>query len=457
MATAEINRTNSKTAFQQAAKLHEEKKYAEAEALLKTAIADDPGNTDLKNARGVMFAAMGRHQDAIWCYRDALTINPNAPGVWTNLGNALTQLRFLTSAIACHQRALAQSKPDPLLYHNLGTSYAEAGQHGEAVSAFTRSLQAKSDYHTAKWDRARSYLYLGNYQEAWPDYEIRLITGQLPKRDLPGEKWDGAPYGKKRLVLVAEQGFGDTLWVARYLPRVKALGGELIIECRPELIPLMERMRIADQVIPAHSMLPEANYWCYHCSLPGLFTKDFASIPPPPYLPVPHERLGKFREAMAKAKGQLKVGIVWSGSVTFKRNHERAQPLLRFLQAFLVPGVQLYSLQKGPRRKELTELPRGAPMIDLDPLIENFADTAAAIAQLDLVIMTDSAVAHLAGALGRPVWVLLGDVAHWLWLQNRNDNPWYPSMRLFRPRAERDWNYVFDSASAELMKLTGRL
>jgi hypothetical protein len=139
--------------------------------------------------------------------------------------------------------------------------------------------------------------------------------------------------------------------------------------------------------------------------------------------------------------------------VTFKKNQERAQPIMRFFQAFALPGVQLYSLQKGPRTGELTSLPRGGPIIDLAPDLEDFADTAAAIAQLDLVIMTDSAVAHLTGAMGKPVWVLLGYVSHWLWLQDRMDNPWYPSMRLFRPRAEGDWDYVFDSASVELMTL----
>jgi hypothetical protein len=143
----------------------------------------------------------------------------------------------------------------------------------------------------------------------------------------------------------------------------------------------------------------------------------------------------------------------WSGSVTFKRNQERAQSLLRFFQGFALPGVQLFSLQKGPPEQELRSLPRGGPIIDLCPLIDDFADTAAAIAGLDLVIMTDSAVAHLAGAMGKPVWVLLGQVAHWLWLQQRTDSPWYPTMRLFRPRAEGGWDYVFDAASVELMAL----
>jgi len=444
----------SPEAFRQAAALHDAGKFAEAEQVLRDAVARDPNNSDLRNARGVMFAAMNRHLDALWCYRDAIACAPLGAGIWTNIGNTLTRLKHLKSAIAAHRRAIELAKTDDgLLWQNLGTSLAEAGQHGEAVLAFSRAIEIDPNRHMAKWDRGRSYLYLGNYRQAWPDYEVRRITGQLPAKKLPGEPWAGQSYAGKRLVLVVEQGFGDTLWVARYLPRVKALGGELVMECQKELIPLIEQMGVADRLIPRDHALPEADYYCYLCSLPGLFTHDFASIPPAPFIHAPRDRMAKFKPLLDEAQGRIKVGIVWSGSVTFKRNQERAQPLLRFFQGFALPGVQLYSLQKGPREGELHALPRGGPIIDLSPHIADFADTAAAIAGLDLVIMTDSAVAHLAGAMSKPVWVLLGHVAHWLWLMERTDSPWYPSLRLFRPRAEGDWDYVFDSASVELMAL----
>jgi hypothetical protein len=214
-------------------------------------------------------------------------------------------------------------------------------------------------------------------------------------------------------------------------------------------------MGVADRLVAKGEALPEADLHCHLCSLPGLFTQDLASIPAAPYLTAPRERRERLRPLFAAAGGQLKVGVVWSGSVTFKKNHERAQPLLRFFQAFALPGVQLYSLQKGPREGELRALPQGGPIIDLAPHLADFADTAAAIAELDLVIMTDSAVAHLAGAMGKPVWLLLGYLAHWLWLLERADSPWYPSLRLLRPRAEGDWDHVFDSAAVELMKLAG--
>lgn len=180
-------------------------------------------------------------------------------------------------------------------------------------------------------------------------------------------------------------------------------------------------MGVADRLIPRDNLLPEADYYCYLCSLPGRFTFDFATIPTVPVFAPPRERIAKFKPLFEAAHGWLKVGIVWSGSVTFKRNSEWAQPLLRFFQGFALPGVQLYSFQKGPREKERHGLPRSGPIIDLAPLIDDFAHTTAAIAQLDLVIMTDSAVAHLAGAIGKPVWLLLGHWSRWPWLLDRSD------------------------------------
>jgi len=396
---------------------------------------------------------MHRYVDALWSYRAALALNADRSDTWTNLGNSLTTLKQFKSAIICHERAIALSpREDPVLHHNLGVSLCKAGRHADAVAAFTRALEIKPDYHPARWDRALAHLYLGNYREGWADYEVRLVSGQVPKRSPPGNKWDGAPYPGKRLLLLAEQGFGDMLWTARYLPRVKALGGELIVECRRELVPLIESMDVANRVIARGDKLPSADLHCYICSLPGLFTPDLDAIPSAPYLCAPTDRLAKFRPLFERAVGALKVAIVWSGSVTFGNNRDRAHVLMRFLQSFAIPGVQLYSLQKGPPERELAALPKGSPIIDLSPHIADFADTGAAVAQLDLVIMTDSAVAHLAGAMGKPVWLLLGQSPHWLWLLERTDIPWYPTLRLFRSSGS-DWDTAFDAASAELMEL----
>jgi hypothetical protein len=253
--------------------------------------------------------------------------------------------------------------------------------------------------------------------------------------------------------VTCEQGHGDAIWAARYFSSAKALGGKLIVECHAGLVSLFSAMPEVDGVVALDAPLPHADYYCPTCSLAGIFTPSIDGIPSKPYLSAPNSRLAKFSPVMARAGRALRVGIVWSGNQAFLKNTDRAAPLKAFMQAFAHPGVQLYSLQKGPLEKDLRALPPGAPIIDLAPFIDDFADSAAVLSQLDLVIMTDSSIAHLSGALGKPIWVLLSYEAFWLWLFDRGDSPWYPSMRLFRQKAWGDWGGVFDAASAALLEL----
>ena len=254
-------------------------------------------------------------------------------------------------------------------------------------------------------------------------------------------------------MILSEQGYGDTIWASRYLPRVKALGGTLILEARKDLIPLMASLNIADRIIAKGDPLPKADRHIHVCSLPALYAPSIESISGSPYISPPKGRIEKANAAIGDAGDKLKVGIVWSGSTTFKANQDRAVPLRSFLDAFLLPGIQLYSLQKGPPAAELKNIPATA-IKDLGPAMADFADAAAIVSQLDLIIMTDSAVAHLAGAMGKPVWVLLNHGAYWLWLDRREDSPWYESMRLFRPKVWNDWTGVFDAAAAALIGLS---
>jgi hypothetical protein len=431
--------------------LHKKGEYETVEALLRQALVEAPDDINLWNVRGVNLRMMKRQHQAVACFRRALSIADDQPAIWSNLGNALKDLKHTDSAIACHRRAIGLAPNDAGSHHNLGLALTMADRHVEALAALDRAAALAPNNPLIRWDRARTYLHLGDYGRGWPEYEVRLVTGQLPRREAPGARWRGERYDGKRLLIVSEQGFGDALWIARYLRQVKALGGELVMECRPELIPLIESMGVVDRLVPKADPLPDADLHLYQCSLPGLYTPTLGAVPSRPYLAADPARFARFAPLLERGRGKLKVGIVWSGSTTFGANHDRAVSLRLFLQWFALPGVQLYSLQKGPPEAELKAMPGNAPIIDLSPLIGDFADTAAAIAQLDLVLMTDSAVAHLGGALGTPVWVLVNHVPHWLWLLDRPDSPWYPSLRLFRSKAWGDWNGVFDQAAAELL------
>jgi tetratricopeptide (TPR) repeat protein len=426
---------------------------ADALALAEARLVDTPHDPDLINAQGCALSAQGRHLEALATFRRAIRQRSGVAGTWNNLGTALKNLKYYRASADSYRKAIALSPAEAFMHHNLALCLAEAGHHGEAISAFSRTLEIDPGYKLAYWGRARSYLFHGNYRQGWPDYEIRLATGQVPQRAITAARWRGEVYAGKRLVILAEQGFGDTLWILRYLATIKALGGELVVECQPALYALVSAMRIADQVIPQGDPLPEAELYCYACSLPGLFSLELDLLDGRPYLAASPWRRRRFRALLDTGGKGLKVGVVWSGSTTFGKNADRALSLRKLLQAVDVPGVQLFSLQKGPPEQELAALGEDSGVVDLAPHLNDFADTAAAVAELDLIIMTDSAVAHLAGALGKPVWVLLGYSAHWLWLQARADSPWYASMRLFRPRFEDDWTHVLDNVAVELMSL----
>ena len=409
----------------------------EAVACHRRAVALQPGHATMRtnlasalNVLGAAFRVRGFPRRAEAAQRESVALDPTSAWTWTGLGNALRDKGDHDGAIAAHRRATSLDPAAPALAHNLGTALAKAGRHGEAVACFDGVLARDPGAHGVRWDRALSLLHLGRYEEGFLDYEARFAAGLLPARAVSGERWRGQPYAGKRLLLLSEQGFGDAIWTARYLPRVKALGGELVLEARPELVRLMQHQGWADEVVPKGAPLPGADYHLYICSLPGLFTRTASDISGEPYLTVPPGAGQAAVAAVRAAGGKRKVGIVWSGSVTFAANHERRTTLDEMLRALVQPGVQLFSLQKGPPEQELRRRP-DAPVIDLAPMLGDFADTAAAVAELDLVVMTDSAVAHLAGALGRQVRPISSWAGYWLWNNNETRHTWYQSVCAF--------------------------
>ena len=450
----------------------------------QTAISIKPDLADAYYNLGNVFGKLQRYEEAVQSYYKALSLKKHSVGVYDNLSNALLALKRHSEAILCLRAALTASPKSAITLSNLGNIYLDlkhiqTGMHylrqayeldpmvdnlpsnialglianrqqKEAVAFLDMVRVRHSDDDRLRMIRSHAQLHLGNYAEGWRDYEVRLTARDKLPRNEPGRRWKGESYAGKRLLVVSEQGLGDTIWIARYLPEIKKLGGELVMECLPEVIPLIASMGVVDRLIPKQDNLPEADFSIFQCSLPALFSPTADKIPNTPYIQAePHRRL-KFSEALARGEGKLKIGIIWSGNVLFPGNGDRAAPLNLFLQSLSMPGVQLYSLQKGSPAEDLKSLPPHASIIDLAPLIEDFADTAAAVAGLDLVIMTDTSTAHLVGALGKPIWVLLNYVSSWLWGLDEPDTPWYPSMRLFRASVWHDWRGIFDQVSLAL-------
>jgi len=434
-----------------------------AKTLLYSALRLNPVDPSLWNNMGI-FLREGKHFHAAEaCYRRALDCGGEAdPGLRSNLGNVLNDLGRSDEAVACHELALAMNVDSQLFLQNLGVALRGAGRHAEAVKVYDRLLQKSPDHHDARWDRSQSLLTLGRYAEGWRDYESRWNlkeAGPYPRR---GPRWNGKPFPGKTLLLISEQGFGDTLLAARFLPQVKALGGRVLLECQPEVMRLLGKNGWVDGMFAKGTQPHETyDFQLTMMSLPGLFVPEIAAIPQQPYLEADPAGHAMFANLLNKSFGPvrnpgpnnslhpLNVGIVWSGSVTFKGNAYRAVSLEHFLRFAAVPGVRLFSLQKGPPQEELKKLGLQSIVTDLSPLLLDFECTAAALGMLDLVIMTDSATAHLAGALGCPVWVLLGSRPYWLW-GSEDITPWYPNMRLFRQHKTGAWDTLFERTENEL-------
>ena len=420
-----------------------------AEALVKATPEDPVAWTML----GVALRSNGQAGSAIVAYRRALALSPDSGGVLSNLGNALKDVGRLDEAIAAHYRAVQTDPKNATTWQNLGVALRERGDLKDALAAFQHVLNLAPDHVTAHTDRAQIRLMLGEFAEGWAEFEWRWKLKELTPPNYKQPRWTGTEMPEATILLWPEQGFGDTLLGARYAPLVKERVGRVIVGCQPELVRLFRTIPGVDDVLAVGDRLPGFDVQCPLLSLPGIFGTDLETIPPPVPVSVSDEAREKIAPLFEAFAGALKVGIVWSGNVRFKANHQRATALERFLPFAEVPGVQLFSLQKGPRAPDLDAARARSLIVDLAPHLDDFADTAAALEQLDLVIMTDSSVAHLAGALGRPVWNLLAYVPYWLYLRERGDSPWNPSMRLFRQPKPGDWDAVFAEAKAALAEL----
>jgi tetratricopeptide (TPR) repeat protein len=443
-------------AFQQARQLHGQGRLAEAIELYNRLIAVAPNSALVHLSLGVALRATGRSEAAVACHRRSIALDPRNSVAYSNLGNALKDLGRFEEAVAAHDQSLSLDPDNAETFYNKGVALKAAGHLRQALATFEEATRCKSEHYEAQWDRALLLLHLGDLAAGWPAYEYRW---KLPHHKQPGfsqPRWQGESLAGKTLLLYPEQGFGDTIQMLRFLPSVAATDGQLVVQIQAELLRLARTSFPELQFIARGEPLPPFDLQCPLMSLPAVFQLKLEQLPGEiPYLRPPAEASEKFHQPLARAGNAIKVGIIWSGSVTFVSNHLRAVPLKRFLSLLEVPGVEFFSLQMGPTRQQLADSGVAGLITDLTPLIEDFADTAAAINQLDLVIMTDSSVAHLTGALGQPIWDLLPHVADWRWLEDRPDSPWYPSMRLFRQQAYNQWDEVFEQLQSELIALAG--
>lgn len=403
---------------------------------------------------GIALERQGKIHEALQEYRAGIAQYPNAAELHNNIGNALSRMDRPDLAIKAYRKAATLNPRLAEPVNNIGLILQMNGDTTGAIEHFDRSLSINQDYHPARFNRALSYLLLGEFERAWPDYEVRLQQPGFPVIDLDQPKWDGAGLSGKAIFLYAEQGFGDTFQFVRYAPLVKEKGFRVVLGIPPGLESLLRRCDGIDETIElGPSVSLNIDVQAPLLSLPGLLGTTVDTIPAHiPYIKADAQKVEQWKSRFSEY--HLNIGIAWSGNPQHPFNRSRSCPLQHFAKLSTFGYAKFFSLQKGPSAYSQVKNVFWADLIDLDSEIQSFEDTAAIIENLDLIISIDTAVAHLAGAMGKPVWLVLNKIPDWRWLLDRNDSPWYPTMRIFRQQQPNDWDKVFQDIQEALKYLS---
>ncbi|WP_277057257.1 tetratricopeptide repeat-containing glycosyltransferase family protein [Trichlorobacter lovleyi] len=392
---------------------------------------------------GIANHLLGLRDEAIRLYRKALALDAQLGEVASNLGKALLETGRFHEAVTAFEQASELLPGNPVPFVSCASALMGLNRLGEAEQCCRNALLIAPGFAEAHWNLSLILLKQGRYHEGWQEYEWRWQTRSFPsvRYQFLAPRWDGSPVAGKRVILHTEQGFGDAIQFARYLPLMHELGAILILVCQPVLLALFAELPCPLQLVESGKEMPECDVYLPLLSLPLVFATELDSIPASsPYLSPPADRRADWKGVCAMGK-QRKVGLAWSGNP--KPDPNRSLPPSLFAELASVPDTDWYSLQVGGKPTQADEPWRQKLALhDLTGRISDFADTAALICQLDLVISVDTAVAHLAGALGIPTWLLLPFAADWRWLEGRADSPWYPTMTLFRQSEPGNWASV---------------
>lgn len=455
-------------------------KLSEAVASLTRAVNLKPDYAEAYNSLGLALKEQGKLDEAIDSLAHAIRLKGNYAEAHTNLGSVLTEQGKPDEAVASLRRALLCDPNLAPAHNNLGLALLEQGQLDEAAASLQQAVRRKPEYAEAHKNLGMVWLLAGNFEQGWPAYEWRLKCKEFSIPPFRQPQWDGRPLHGQTILLLAEQGLGDTLQFIRYAPLVKERGGRVLLACPAALARLLACSPGVDELVSQDSQ-PAFDVYAPLLSLPRIFGTTLATTPAKvPYLfadaglvqhwqqelspssgssrpnPQPSANTSLLATPGPSSRPELKIGITWRASAQSSTGHRRSFPLTQFAPLARLEGVRLFSLQKGPGTEQLGALAGQIAVTDfgdrLDKTAGPFMDTAAVIRNLDLVITPDTAVAHLAGGLGVPVWVALPFVPDWRWMLQREDSPWYPTMRLFRQTKRGDWTPVFERIADEVRR-----
>jgi len=429
----------------------------EALASFTQALQLNPDLVNAHNHRGNLLHDQGRLEEAVASFRQVVRLKPDQAKAHYTLANALRELGRLSEAVASYQQVLRLNPGHLEAITHLGGVFKRQGRLDEAGACYERALRLQPDHYPARYNLSLLCLLQGDWPRAWPGYEYRWERFGRTRRHEDRPRWDGSPLQGKTILLYDEEDLGDTLQLIRYATLVRQRGGSVLCECQPTLLRLFKGVGEPPRLLARGDALPPFDVQAALPSLPGIFGTTLQTIPAHhPYLRAEPELVESWRQEL-KPLGGFQVGIAWQGNTTAKDVRSRSVPLAHFEVLAKVEGVRLVSLQTGTGADALRDLAGRFPIVDLGDRLDAggaFTDTAAVMRNLDLVVTVDSALAHLAGALGVPVWTMVSFVPSWPWLLEREDSPWYPTMRLFRQRRLGDWGEVFKRVAAELCGLS---
>ncbi len=403
-----------------------------------------PHYPEALNNYGILLQSLGRIGEAAGYYIQAIEYKPDYLDPRYNLGLVRQDQDRHAEALEAYDTLLDLRPDHPEAHNNRGNVLLALGRPLEAFAAYSWAIQRQPEHAEANWNLSLANLLLGHFAEGWQGYDWRLRQRDASPQPFRAPLWTGAQVEQARVLVHAEQGFGDTLQFVRYAAMVKQRCGFLIVQCQLPLVRTLSSVAGIDQVVARGTDLPAFDFHVPLLSLPGIFSTVEETIPASvPYIAPPSSLKASWRERIP-VSADLSVGLVWAGNPGHKNDRNRSIPPEVFSTLLNLPGIRFYSLQK--------DLPlAGAVSLGLE--FTDFADTAAAIANLDLVISVDTSVAHLAGAMNKPVWTLLPFNPDWRWMLDRPDTPWYPSMRLFRQTEPKDWQSVIERVKTELLSL----
>jgi len=420
------------------------------------ALAIDDSNLAVHNDRGIVLQRLRRFDEALACFEMILERDPDHSEAALNRANVLQRLLRVDEALAAYDAIAARKGEDASIWNNRGNAYEELGRFEEAKACFDAAIALNPDYAIAHWNLSLLNLQYGHLGDGWRGYEWRWQNESLScyreKREFLEPNWLGQESLEgKTILLFAEQGLGDSLQFCRYVPLVKARGARVVLEVQGPLTGLLAGLDGVDQILRRGDPLPPFDYQCSLMSLPLAFGTEVDTIPAPAhYLAADPERVAAWRERLGP-QTRPRVGLAWSGNPLHNNDHNRSIALSH-LAPLLALDCEFVSLQKEHREEDVAVLD-AAGVRRMDAHIGDFADTAALCELMDVVVSVDTSIAHLAGAVGRPLWVLLPHVADWRWLTERSDSPWYPGARLFRQSKAGGWDSVIAEVQAALQAL----